>query len=117
MRRTLTNTSATQTVRLLRLRLTSITTYGNTTASQATLAAYSSSDETVSGQTVEGVTLDRAADQPDGGGLNSSWTVPLPDGGLAPGQSINISLLFHAVRGVRGGTFSFGYNAEATTTG
>jgi hypothetical protein len=94
--------------------LTSVTTFGNTTASQAILEAESSSNETVGGQPVEGVTLEQPPSQPAGGGLNSSWSVPLPSGGLSPGQSVNVDLVFHVVRG---GSFSFGYNAEATTTG
>jgi virginiamycin B lyase len=113
VRRTIKNTSASQTIAALRLRLTSITTYGNAGASQAILTAQSSSSETVAGNPVAGITLDQPPSQPAGGALDSSWTVPLPSGGLAPGASINVDLVFHVVRG---GTFGFGYNAEATTT-
>ena len=30
----------------------------------------------------------------NGGGLNAGWTVPLPNGGLAAGASINVEFLF-----------------------
>jgi hypothetical protein len=80
-------------------------------ASQAILVAGSSSSETVGGKAVEGLTLDAPPSAPNKGGLDSTLTVPLPSGGLAPGQSVNVDLVFHAVRG---GSFSFGYNAEAT---
>ena len=114
VRRKITNVSATQTITALRLRFTSITTYGNTTASQAILTVRSSSDETVGGKSVTGLILDQPPNQDaSGGGLNSSLTVPLPSGGLAPGQPVNVDIVFHAVRG---GSFSFGYNAEATVS-
>jgi hypothetical protein len=114
VRRAIINTSRTQTINALRLRLTSITTYGNTTSSQAILTVRSSHDETVDGKPIEGLALDKPPVQDlSGGGLNSSLTVPLPRGGLAPGEAVNVDLLFHVERG---GSFSFGYNAEATTS-
>jgi hypothetical protein len=112
VRRTITNTSASQTITALRLRITGITTYGTATSAQAILLAETSTSETVAGKAVEGITLDNPPSPPAGGGVGSSLTVPLPSGGLAPGQSINIDLVFHVVRG---GSFSFAYNSEATT--
>jgi hypothetical protein len=111
VRRTITNTSSTETITALRLRITGLTTYGTATASQAILTARSSTNETVGGKAVMGTALDTAS-QLNGGGIGSTLTVPLPAGGLAPGQSVNIDLLFNVVRG---GTFSFAYNAEAGT--
>ena len=47
---------------------------------------------------------------PVGGGLNSSLPVPVPPGGLLPGESVAVSITF---RVVAGGTFWFSYVARA----
>jgi hypothetical protein len=112
LRRTITNTSKTRTITALRLRITGITTYGTATGTQGILTVQSSTTETVGGKTVEGLTLDQPPAQPGGGGLDSSLTVPLPSAGLAPGQSVNVDLVFHQVRA---GPVAYSYNAEAST--
>jgi hypothetical protein len=115
VRRIIQNTSSTQTIASARIRLTSLTTYGDTTASQALLLAQSSSTQTVSTShgnvQVNGLTLDQPPAQPIGGGLNSTLTIPLPGGGLAPGASVPVNIQFHVDRR---GSFNFGYNVEAT---
>jgi hypothetical protein len=59
--------------------------------------------------TVNGLTLEQPP-QPNGGGLNSTLTVALPGGGLAPGNSIDVQFLL----GVQEqGTFKFFVNVEA----
>ncbi len=110
VRREIRNQSTTETIHSLRLRITSLTTYGNTTASQAILRMISSSDETVSGKSVKGITLDAPPSAASGGGVGSSLTVPLGAAGLAPGESVNVAIV---LRIERTGSFSFGYNAEA----
>ena len=44
-----------------------------------------------------------------GGGLNSTLDVPLPAGGLAPGQSVNIAFTF---QGPGSGIFWFTYDGD-----
>ncbi len=113
VRRTITNTSNTQTITALWVRYTSITTYGDTTANQALLTAQTATGgETVDGKYITGTTVDQPPNQPNGGGLGTSLLIDVGDGGLAPGQSINVDLQFHVARG---GSFSFGYNAEIYT--
>ena len=104
VRRRIHNTSG-ATITNLRLRITSMTTYGNTTPAQAILVATTSSTE----PGIAAATLDAPPSDPSGGGIGSSLTVDLPPGGLANGDSVNVNLLFKVVRG---GSFSFGYNAE-----
>ena len=114
VRRRITNISATSTITSLRLRFTSITTVGSATPAQAVLRAETSTGGTVATsqgtRAVVGVTLDEPPYQDVGGGLSSSLSVPLPSGGLGPGASVYVELRFHVDRG---GSFAFGYNAEA----
>ncbi len=58
--------------------------------------------------TVHDLSVDAPSAGP-GGGLNSTFTVPLP-GGLAPGASINVAFTFAADTS---GTFWFGYDVDA----
>jgi hypothetical protein len=109
IRRVITNTGP-NTVTTVRLRITSLSTIG-VPGPHAMLHWINSSDETVDGTLVKGLALDTLPDQPNGGGLNSSATVPLPSGGLAPGQSVAVAFTF-TVDG--GGRFWFGYNAEGS---
>jgi hypothetical protein len=112
VRRKITNTSTTQTITALWLRYTSMTTYGTATSGQAILTAQTSAGgDTVNGKVLTGATLDQPPSQPNGGGIGSSVLIDVGDGGLGPGQSINVELQFHASRG----TFAFGYNAEVYT--
>ncbi len=62
--------------------------------------------------TVHDLSVDSPSAGP-GGGLNSTFTVTLPGGGLAPGASINVAFTF-AIE--THGTFWFGYDVDATTT-
>ncbi len=114
VRRTITNTSKVA-ITSLRLRITGMTTYGNTTPSQAILELTSSAQPggIIDGYPIAPTTLDAPPSAPARGGLDSSVTVTLPPGGLAPGASINIGIGFHVVRG---GSFSFAYNVEASTS-
>ncbi len=48
-----------------------------------------------------------------GGGLNSTLTVPLPGGGLAPGASVDVALSFDVDTR---GTFWLAYDVDASTT-
>ena len=100
MNRVLTNKTG-ATVHQLRLRITSITTIGNTTASQAQLQVQNASSSNV--------TLDSP---PSGvrGGLGSTLTVTLPGGGLAPGGTVQVGVAFQIVRG---GSFSVVWVPEA----
>lgn len=63
----------------------------------------------VNGRTVSNLTP-AAPSLGGGGGLNSTFTVPLPDGGLAPGQSATVALGFQASTS---GRFAFRYSTEA----
>ena len=103
-------------------RVTRLTTIGSPGAggSQAVLEADNSSGETaVSGATQCGLAGQLSGDvQPltllapstaGLAGLNSTWSVTLPNGGLQPGQCINIEFTFDVLQA---GTFTFAYNTE-----
>jgi WD40 repeat protein len=109
------NTGAT--ISRLRFRVLDITTLGTPAAgptTQADLRLVSSSDETINTSlgalTIKGTSLEQAALQALGGGLNSSVMVALPDGGLANGQSIDVQFLLNAVHI---GGFRFFVDVEA----
>ena len=61
---------------------------------------------------VQNLTLDPPATS-GGGGLNSTFTVPLPSRGLAPGASVVVGFTFDVYVT---GTFWFGYDVEALTS-
>ena len=63
--------------------------------------------------TVNNLSIDPPATVPPGGGLNTTLTIPLPTGGLAPGATISIALTFDVDHG---GNYWFGYNTDALTT-
>ena len=63
--------------------------------------------------TVHNLSIDPPATVPPGGGLNTTLTIPLPTGGLAPGATISIALTFTVDHG---GSYWFGYNTNALTT-
>ncbi|SCF19567.1 Putative Ig domain-containing protein [Micromonospora haikouensis] len=67
---------------------------------------------TVGGRTVtvNNLSMDAPAEDPPGGGLSTTLTAPLPLGGLAPGQTIYVSLSFEVDKG---GTFWVGWDVEA----
>ena len=100
LNRVLTNKTG-ATVHLLRLRISSITTIGNTSAGQAQLEVQNASSSNV--------TLDSP---PSGslGGLGSTLTVTLPGGGLAPNGTVQVGVAFHIVRG---GSFAVVWVPEA----
>lgn len=58
---------------------------------------------------VQGTTIEEPPTQPNGGGWNTTLTVPLPTA-LAPGDSVNVQFVFGVVSG---GTFSIVINTEA----
>ena len=108
IRRTITNnTGATATK--LRFRIVAITAGTSTTAGVSDLRALSSGgvkyflNGTLT-QAAIGIPLDSPTSPVEapltptssgnGGGLNAGWTVPLPNGGLAAGASINVEFLF-----------------------
>ncbi len=62
--------------------------------------------------TVNNLTVDAPSNPTPGGGLNSTLTLPLPDGGLAPGATINVAFTFAIDTR---GTFWFGYDIDAIT--
>ena len=66
---------------------------------------------TVNSVTVQGLTLNDGANLPNGGGLFSSWSVPLPGGGLTKGSSVSVAFQFHVAQT---GHFSFAYDALAS---
>jgi hypothetical protein len=98
----------------LRFRVVDITTFNNRVPGNTDLRVLSSTGQvtTSSGTvvaTVNGLTLEQPA-QPNGGGLNSTLTVALPSGGLAPGNTIDVQFLL----GVQEqGDFRFLINVEA----
>ena len=100
----------------LRFRVVNITTLGTpiSLASQADVRLVTSDDlqETTSRGTltVRGTVLEEPPAQPIGGGLNTSATVFLPGGALAPGAAIDVQFLLSVVRG---GNFRFFVNVEA----
>lgn len=62
--------------------------------------------------TVDDLSVDAPNDSAPGGGLNSTFTVPLPGGGLLPGDSVNVAFTFRADTH---GTFWFRYDVDAST--
>lgn len=62
--------------------------------------------------TVQNLKVDAPITAAAGGGLNSTFTLPLPAGGLAPGASVDVAFTFEV--DVRG-TFWFGYDVDART--
>lgn len=124
IRRTITNNTG-QTISYLGFRVIDITTLNSpqTYAQQAQLRLVTSGDaETFTnsqGRTVviRGTVLefDPSAAiepaQPNGGGLNTSAHVDL-DGGIAPGESVDVQFLLNVVQG---GSFRFYINVEALT--
>lgn len=69
---------------------------------------------TVNGQTVQNVRPAFPSAPGLGGGLNSTFTVPLPGDGLAPGASVDVGLTFEAANA---GKFFFRYSTEAKLAG
>jgi uncharacterized repeat protein (TIGR01451 family) len=103
----------------LRFRVVNITTLGTPVSlpSQADVRLITSDDFFVTTSrgdlTVHGTVIEEPPAQPAGGGLNSSATVFLPGGALAPGASIDVQLLLSVVRG---GNYRFFINVEAVGT-
>jgi hypothetical protein len=92
--RTLTNNTG-QAITRIRIRVVDISTYPRPTPTDADLRVLTASSGTVllsNGATVavNGATLETPPSQPSGGGLNSSFGIPIPGGTLAPGASINV---------------------------
>ncbi len=78
--------------------------------------ATATSRATVAGRgsvTVQNLSVDAPITDAAGGGLNSTFAIPLPSDGLAPGQSVDVSFTFEV--DVRG-TFWFGYDVDARST-
>ncbi len=100
----------------LRFRVVNITTLGTpiSISSQADVRLVTSDDFSVTTSlgtlTVQGTVLEQPPAQPQGGGLNSSVTVFLPGGALAPGASVDAQFLLSVVRG---GNYRFFINTEA----
>ncbi|HEX8634975.1 MAG TPA: Calx-beta domain-containing protein [Pyrinomonadaceae bacterium] len=98
----------------LRFRVVDLTTINNRAAGDSDLRVLSSTGAVVNSAgttlvTVNGLTLE-APVQPNGGGLNSTLTVTLPGGGLAPGNTIDVQFLLGVQQQ---GQFSFFVNVEA----
>lgn len=103
----------------LRLRVIDITTQGtpNTCGgcAIADLRVLTSGDTNVTLTngttiTVRGTLLEQAQLQPNGGGLNSALSIPVPGGVLVPNAAVNVQFLLGVQRG---GTFRFFVNVEA----
>ncbi len=112
IRRKFRNSTAAPVTRL-RFRVVDITS-APAPAGTADLRALDSLDATVSTSggsvLVKGTTLEQPPAQVMGGGLNSTLTVALPGGALAPGATVNVQF----VLGVQqGGGFRFLVNVEA----
>ncbi len=97
-----------------------LTASGNSTVSPVSCAG--SHDAVGSGQVavadggvviVRHLFVDAPITSAAGGGLNSTLTVPLPSGGLAPGASVDVAFTFQV--DVRG-TFWFGDDVDARTS-
>ncbi|MFL6211364.1 MAG: hypothetical protein ACJ74W_21125 [Pyrinomonadaceae bacterium] len=113
-RRFTNNTNAT--ITRLRFRAVNITTLGTpiSVANQADVRFITSDDffvtTSLGNLIVQGTILEQPPAQPIGGGLNSSATVALPGGGLAPGASVDVQLLLNVVKS---GNYRFFVNIEA----
>jgi hypothetical protein len=115
-RRFTNNTGATLT--RIRFRVTDITTLGSPLVlapPQADLRLANSADESITTSlgipiTLKGTTIEQPPAQNIGGGLNSSLSVQLPNGGLANGQSIDVQFLLNVVQN---GRYRFFFNVEA----
>ena len=101
----------------LRFRVFDITTLNTpvTAPPQAELRLTNSSDAMVNTAfgtqiTVQGTQLETPSAQANGGGLNSSLTVTLPNTGLANGAGIDVQLMLNVVVN---GRFRFFFNVEA----
>ena len=117
LRRRFTNTTGRQLTRL-RFRIVDMTTLGNLQSGQADLRALTSDDISVTGTQgavfINGLTLEQASAQPNGGGLNSTLragtiTFSTP---LAAGASINVEFRLGVQQN---GGFRFFVNVEAVT--
>lgn len=60
--------------------------------------------------TVHNLSMNAPATDPPGGGLSTTLTVPLPLGGLLPGRSVDVALVFDVDRG---GHFWVGWDVDA----
>ena len=115
-RRFTNNTGATLT--RIRFRVTDITTLGSPLVlapPQADLRLVNSSDASITTSlgipiTLKGTTLEQPPAQNIGGGLNSSMSVQLPNGGLGNGQTIDVQFLVNVVQN---GRYRFFVNVEA----
>lgn len=117
IRRRFTNATG-QTLTRLRFRAVNMTTLGTpiSLSPQADMRLITSGDFgiTVNDNTlsVKGTILEQPPAQPLGGGLNSSATVMLPGGGLAPGASVDVQFLLGVQQE---GIFRFLINVEGLT--
>jgi uncharacterized repeat protein (TIGR01451 family) len=117
IRRRFTNATG-QTLTRLRFRAVNMTTLGTpvSISPQADMRLITSGDFgiTVDGNsmTVRGTILEQPPAQPLGGGLNSTVTVTLPGGGLAPGASVEVQFLLGVQQE---GNFRFLINTEGLT--
>ena len=110
------NTTALPVTRL-RFRVVDITTLSSPVASspQADMRVLTSTGVVTNSQgqevvTVTGLTLETPPAQTNGGGLNSTLTVALPGGALAPGNTIDVQFLLGVQQQ---GNFRFLVNVEA----
>ncbi|HJR09306.1 MAG TPA: hypothetical protein VJ842_18750 [Pyrinomonadaceae bacterium] len=117
IRRRFTNATG-QTLTRLRFRAVNMTTLGTpvSISPQADMRLITSGDFGITVDsnsfTVRGTILEQPPAQPLGGGLNSTVTVTLPGGGLAPGASIELQFLLGVQQE---GNFRFLINTEGLT--
>jgi hypothetical protein len=101
----------------LRFRVIDVTTLNSPVVNppQADLRLSSSTETTAAtglgfSVAVKGTTLEQSAMQASGGGINSTLSVALPTGGLAPGASVDVQFLMNVVQI---GRFRFFISVEA----
>jgi hypothetical protein len=118
LRRKFTNTTG-QRINRLRFRVVDLSTKGNEQPNQADLRAITSSDISVTDSNnqsvfIRGLTLGQAFDQPEGGGINSTLSVPSVtlSTPLAPNASVNVEFRLGVMTN---GGFRFFVNVEAVT--
>ena len=126
IRRHITNTSSTRTISAAKLRITALSEVDGlarpgtqpvrTARLRAVDPATSTSLVLVTGRSaviVRNLAVDGPSTSTVGGGLNSTMTVTLPQGGLAPGASLDVAFTFAVDTR---GTFWMGYDIDALDT-
>ena len=116
IRRAIRNRSTDRKVTSLKFRVNDLTTDGTAAGDQAILRlvdapSLTGVSTTAGNRDLTGLNVEQPPAQPNGGGINSGIVnVPLPAGGLLPGQEVYVQFAFDKARG---GKFNFSFNSEA----